>query len=105
MRRSRTPTQAGNWSVILDEQARMPHTTTAHESRGGDDAARPGLSTPRRSTTGRRSRSSNAGDAVGGWPSSNLEWLSADSAADTGYDDVDRRLMDTFPASDAVARY
>jgi hypothetical protein len=86
-------------------RARVPHTTTAHTSRGGDDAARSGLSTPRRSTAGRRSPSSKAGDTVESWLSSNLEWLSPDAEADTGYDDVDRRLMDTFPASDAVARY
>lgn len=27
------------------------------------------------------------------------------SEADTEYDDLDRRLMDTFPASDPIARY
>lgn len=30
-------------------------------------------------------------------------WLSTQSAE--RYDEVDERLMDTFPASDAVARY
>jgi len=33
-------------------------------------------------------------------------WLEpADSHAPVVYDKVDRRLMDTFPASDAVAQY
>jgi hypothetical protein len=83
----------------------VQHTTISRRSRGGDDATRPGLPTPRRSNASRRPPSSEADDAVEGWTPSDIEWLSADTEADTGYDDVDRRLMDTFPASDAVARY
>jgi hypothetical protein len=76
----------------------------SRRSHYGDDAARPGLPIGR-SKAGRRPPSAKARDTVGGWPSPELERLSADTQADTGYDDVDRRLMDTFPASDAVARY
>jgi hypothetical protein len=33
------------------------------------------------------------------------EYLSVETLGDPHYDELDRRLMDTFPASDAVARY
>jgi hypothetical protein len=33
------------------------------------------------------------------------EYLSVETLGDPEYDELDRRLMDTFPASDAVARY
>jgi len=38
-------------------------------------------------------------------PADSPEALRAEEGASGFFDEVDRRLMDTFPASDAVARY
>lgn len=44
-------------------------------------------------------------DRVPAVPESGARRALALSRDDTGYDEIDRRLLHTFPASDAVARY